>query len=82
MALSYYKHIITPLPFQEVAKREDREELMAIRQSLAIWKSTAQYHHRHPARPHHVGCMRCQELRPIVVGQTKDTVVFSSESAY
>ena len=33
--LRYYKHIITPLPFEEVVTREDKEELLAIRQSLA-----------------------------------------------
>ena len=33
--IEYFKHVITPLPFEEIDKREDKEALTAIRQSLA-----------------------------------------------
>ncbi|MDD3294420.1 MAG: glutamine amidotransferase family protein [Geobacteraceae bacterium] len=78
--LQYYKHIITPLPFEEVVKREDKEELLAIRQSLAHLEING------PntiigALPDFTMWVVCdaKKLRPIVVGRTKDTVVFSSE---
>ena len=34
-SIEYFKHVITPLPFEEIDKREDKEVLTAIRQSLA-----------------------------------------------
>jgi glutamate synthase domain-containing protein 1 len=78
--LPYYKHVITPLPFENVNKREDREQLLAIRQSLA---------HLEINGPNTIigvlpnGGMftvcDAKKLRPIVVGSTADTVVFSSE---
>lgn len=78
--LSYYKHIITPLPFEEVQKREDREQLSAIRQSLAHLEING------PntiigALPDHTlfVCCDAKKLRPIVVGHTKEMVAFSSE---
>ncbi|MEI8355481.1 MAG: glutamine amidotransferase family protein [Deltaproteobacteria bacterium] len=78
--LSYYKHIITPLPFDEAVKREDAEQLFAIRQSLAHLEING------PntiigALPDNTLFVVCdaKKLRPIVVGHTADTVVFSSE---
>jgi glutamate synthase domain-containing protein 1 len=78
--LSYYKHIITPLPFEDVVKREDSEELLAIRQSLANLEING------PntiigTLPDFTMWVVCdaKKLRPIVVGYTEDTVVFSSE---
>lgn len=78
--LQYYKHIITPLPFEDVVKREDRDELLAIRQSLAHLEING------PntiigTLPDFTLWVVCdaKKLRPIVVGHTEDTVVFSSE---
>ncbi|MGA7827385.1 MAG: glutamine amidotransferase family protein, partial [Geobacteraceae bacterium] len=78
--LSYYKHIITPLPFEDVVKREDKDELLAIRQSLANLEING------PntiigTLPDFTMWVVCdaKKLRPIVVGHTADTVVFSSE---
>jgi glutamate synthase domain-containing protein 1 len=78
--LPYYKHIITPLPFEDVAKRDDREELTAIRQSLANLEING------PntiigTLPNHTlfVCCDAKKLRPIVVGHTEEMVVFSSE---
>ena len=36
--IEYFKHVITPLPFEEIDKREDKEVLTAIRQSLANFR--------------------------------------------
>jgi glutamate synthase domain-containing protein 1 len=78
--LSYFKHVITPLPFQEIDQRDDREQLLAIRQSLA---------HLEINGPNTIigvlpdgtlfTCCDAKKLRPIVVGRSADTVVFSSE---
>ncbi len=78
--LSYYKHVITPLPFEELERRDDRETLLAIRQSLA---------HLEINGPNTIigvlpdstlfTCCDAKKLRPIVIGRTEDTVVFSSE---
>lgn len=78
--LSYYKHVITPLPFEQIDRRDDREPLLAIRQSLA---------HLEINGPNTIigvlpdgtlfVCCDAKKLRPIVVGRSADTVVFSSE---
>jgi glutamate synthase domain-containing protein 1 len=78
--LSYYKHIITPLPFDEVAKRDDRDELMAIRQSLAHLEINGPNTIIGTLPDHTMWvCCDAKKLRPIVVGRTTDTVAFSSE---
>jgi len=78
--LSYYKHVITPLPFAETGLRDDQEQLLAIRQSLA---------HLEINGPNTIigvlpdgtlfTCCDAKKLRPIVIGRSNDTVVFSSE---
>ena len=78
--LSYYKHVITPLPFEEIDGREDRDSLLAIRQSLA---------HLEINGPNTIigvlpdntlfTCCDTKKLRPVVVGRDADTVVISSE---
>jgi glutamate synthase domain-containing protein 1 len=78
--LNYYKHVITPLPFQEVEKRDDREQLLAMRQSLA---------HLEINGPNTIigvlpdgtlfTCCDAKKLRPVVVGRDEDYVVFASE---
>jgi glutamate synthase domain-containing protein 1 len=78
--LSYYKHVITPLPFEDVVKREDQQQLLAMRQSLA---------HLEINGPNTIigvlpdntlfTCCDAKKLRPVVVGRDEDTVVISSE---
>ena len=78
--LSYYKHVITPLPFDDVMKRDDRQQLLAMRQSLA---------HLEINGPNTIigvlpdntlfTCCDAKKLRPVVVGQDGDMVVISSE---
>jgi len=78
--LSYYKHIITPLPFDEVVKREDRDELLTIRQSLAHLEINGPNTIIGTLPDHTLWvCCDAKKLRPIVVGHTDDMVVFSSE---
>ncbi|MGE4544489.1 MAG: glutamine amidotransferase family protein [Pedobacter sp.] len=78
--LPYYKHVITPLPFEDVVKREDQQQLLAMRQSLA---------HLEINGPNTIigvlpnntmfTCCDAKKLRPVVVGRDEDTVVLSSE---
>ena len=78
--LSYVKHVLTPLPFTEIGKREDQAVLLGIRQSLA---------HLEINGPNTIigvlpdntmfTCCDAKKLRPVVVGRNADTVVISSE---
>ena len=78
--LPYYKHVVTPLPFEDLVKREDQEQLLAMRQSLA---------HLEINGPNTIigvlpdntmfTCCDAKKLRPVVVGRDEDTVVISSE---
>ena len=78
--LPYYKHVITPLPFEEIAEREDAEVLRAIRQSLANLEING---------PNTVigvlpdcrmiTCCDSKKLRPVVVGGDENMIAISSE---
>ncbi len=78
--LPYYKHVLTPLPFEDLGRREDSEQLMAIRQSLANLEING---------PNTIigllpdntmfTCCDAKKLRPVVIGRTQDTVAISSE---
>lgn len=78
--IKYYKHVITPLPFNEIAARADKAELTAIRQSLG---------HLEINGPNTIiamlpngnmmTCCDSKKLRPVVVGRDENTVAISSE---
>lgn len=78
--IEYYKHIITPLPFAEIDKREDKKVLTAIRQSLANLEING---------PNTIianlpdgtmmTCCDSKKLRPVVVGRSDEMVVIASE---
>lgn len=78
--LQYYKHTITPLPFEEIQKRTDKEILLRIKSSLA---------HLEINGPNTIiavlpdgtmfTCCDSKKLRPVVVGKTKDMVIITSE---
>ena len=78
--LKYYKHVITPLDFEELNSRQDRDVLVRIRAALA---------HLEINGPNTIigvlpdGTMfntcDAKKLRPVVVGKTDDTVVITSE---
>jgi len=79
--LRYYKHVVTPLPFEDLKRREDRDQLQAIRQSPGpSGDPTA----RTPSSAYCLTtpCFTCcdaKKLRPVVIGRTAETVVISSE---
>lgn len=78
--LQYYKHVITPLPFEEISERQDKDLLTAVRSALS---------HLEINGPNTIigvlpdGTMinvnDSKKLRPVVVGREKDAVVLSSE---
>lgn len=78
--LGYYKHVITPLPFDEIERRPDRQVLGAIRQSLG---------HLEINGPNTIiamlpdgsmlTCCDSKKLRPVVIGGDKTTIAISSE---
>ena len=78
--LKYYKHTITPLPFDEIEKREDKEILKRIKASFA---------HLEINGPNTIigvtpdktlfVCCDSKKLRPVVLGRTDDTVIITSE---
>ena len=78
--LQYFKHTITPLPFEEMGQRADREVLLRIKASLA---------HLEINGPNTIIaglpdgqliiCCDSKKLRPVVIGHTNDTVIITSE---
>jgi glutamate synthase domain-containing protein 1 len=78
--IQYYKHVITPLPFEEIEKRADKAELNAIRQSLG---------HLEINGPNTMigmlpngsmmTCCDSKKLRPVVIGGDETTIAISSE---
>ena len=78
--LNYYKHVVTPLPFEDISSRPDKQQLLSIRQSLA---------HLEINGPNTIigmlpdntlfTCCDAKKLRPVVVGRDRQTVVISSE---
>lgn len=78
--LEYYKHVITPLPFEDIKKSLNWQMLLSLRQSLA---------HLEVNGPNTVlgvlpdgtlfNVNDSKKLRPVVVGRTDDMVVITSE---
>lgn len=78
--LQYYKHTITPLPFDKIEKSEEKETLLRIKASLA---------HLEINGPNTIiaglpdgtifVCCDSKKLRPVVIGQTDDTIIITSE---
>ncbi|OGI03293.1 MAG: glutamate synthase [Candidatus Melainabacteria bacterium GWF2_37_15] len=78
--LTYYKHTITPLPYDDIMKREDKAVLLKIKESLAHLEING------PntiigAMPDGTLFTVCdsKKLRPVVIGKTDETVVITSE---
>lgn len=78
--LEYYKHVITPLPFEQIETRPDAKVLCSIRQSLP---------HLEINGPNTIigvlpdgtlfNTCDSKKLRPVVIGRTADAVALSSE---
>lgn len=78
--LKYYKHVITPLEYDEILKRADKEVLLRIKASLAHLEING------PntiigVLPDGTMFVTCdsKKLRPVVVGRDDKTVVVTSE---
>ena len=78
--LRYFKHVITPLPFADMERREDGKVLSLIRESLG---------HLEINGPNAIiavlpdgrmiSCCDSKKLRPVVIGMDGDTLAISSE---
>lgn len=78
--IQYYKHTITPLPFEEIEMRPDKDVLLRIKASLGNLEING---------PNTIlgvnpyGDLMCvcdsKKLRPVVIGQDDDTVIMTSE---
>lgn len=78
--IEYFKHTITPLPFENIEQRPDKDVLLRIKASLS---------HLEINGPNTIlgvspdGCLMCvcdsKKLRPIMIGQDDDTVIMTSE---
>lgn len=78
--IKYYKHVITPLPFDEIEQRSDKEVLTTLRQSLGHLEING------PntviallPNNHMMTCCDSKKLRPVVVGGDETTIAISSE---
>lgn len=76
----YYKHVITPLPLEEIEKRDDKEVLNLIRHTLG---------HLEINGPNTIigmmpdgsmiTCCDSKKLRPVIIGGDGETIAISSE---
>ncbi len=78
--LKYYKHVITPLPYDEILSRTDSEILLRIKASLAHLEVNGP-NSVIAVTPNGTMFTTCdsKKLRPVVVGKTDDTVIITSE---
>jgi len=78
--LKYYKHTITPLPFDEIEQSEEKETLLRIKASLANLEINGP-NTIIAALPDATlfVCCDSKKLRPVVVGRTDDMVIITSE---
>ncbi|MDD3150139.1 MAG: hypothetical protein PHV68_04830, partial [Candidatus Gastranaerophilales bacterium] len=78
--LKYYKHTITPLPYEEMLARPDKEVLLRIKASLAHLEINGP-NTTIGVLPDGTAFVCCdsKKLRPVVIGKTDDTVIITSE---
>lgn len=78
--LKYFKHVITPLPFDEINERKDKDILLRIKASLSNLEINGP-NAVIAVTPDGTMLTACdsKKLRPIVIGRTEDTVVLTSE---
>ncbi len=78
--LKYFKHVITPLPYEEILTRSDSEILLKIKASLAHLEANGP-NSMIAVVPDGTLITTCdsKKLRPVVVGKTNDTVIVTSE---
>lgn len=78
--LKYFKHVITPLPYNEITGRADRDILLKIKASLAHLEINGP-NTMIGVTPDGTLFTVCdsKKLRPVVVGGNDDTVIITSE---
>ncbi len=78
--LRYFKHILTPLPYDEIIKRKDKEVLLRIKASLSNLEINGPNTLLAVTPKKELLCVcDSKKLRPIVIGRTQDTVIMTSE---
>lgn len=78
--LKYFKHVITPLPYDEITNRADKDILLKIKASLAHLEINGP-NAMIGVTPDGTLFTVCdsKKLRPVVVGGDDDTVIITSE---
>ena len=78
--LPYFKHVITPLPYEELQKRKDADVLLLIRESLANLEINGP-NALIALLPDKtmISCCDAKKLRPCVIGRSEDMAVIASE---
>ncbi len=80
--LKYFKHTITPLSYDEITTRKDREILLRIKASLANLEINGPNTFLAVTPEKELLCVcDSKKLRPVVIGKNKDTVIMTSEVA-
>ena len=78
--LQYFKHTITPLEYDEIIKREDKEILLRIKASLSHLEINGPNTLLAVTPNKELLCVcDSKKLRPVVIGRDKDTVIMTSE---
>ncbi len=80
--VKYFKHVITPLPYDEIIKRKDNSVLLRIKASLANLEINGPNTFLAVTPEKELLCVcDSKKLRPIVIGKSEDTIIMTSEVA-
>ena len=80
--LQYFKHTITPLEYDDIIKRDNREILLRIKASLSHLEVNGPNTMLAVTPDKELLCVcDSKKLRPVVVGRNKDMVIMTSEVA-
>ena len=81
-SLKYFKHVITPLPYDEIINRKDCEILLRIKASLSNLEINGPNTLLAVTPNKELLCVcDSKKLRPVVIGKDADTVIMTSEVA-
>ena len=78
--IQYFKHTITPLEYDEIVKRTDKEIFLRIKASLAHLEINGPNTLLAVTPDKEMLCVcDSKKLRPVVIGKNEDTVIMTSE---
>lgn len=78
--IQFYKHVITPLPIEQIEKRENKDILLRIKASLAHLETNGPNTVLGVTPDYKMICVcDSRKLRPVVVGRNDEMVVMTSE---